>query len=120
MTINRYFDADSVKQIRERFGPEPWTIVNLAMREIGLMCEFDSPPADPETAYFPKLSGPDGSSFDIADLSSGEVVLLDLVLHLFAAAHLPEEAQLPELVLLDETDATLHPAMISKVPAHRG
>src|SRR5690606_25065926 len=45
------------------------------------------------------------------DLSSGEKVIIGLVLKLFTSEYYQEQLTFPELLILDEPDAHLHPEM---------
>lgn len=62
-------------------------------------------------SYEIKLSTPEGEEIDITDLSDGEKTLFLLALMGIISHKLPD---FPELLLLDEPDIHLHPAMIDK------
>lgn len=47
----------------------------------------------------------------IKDISSGEKVIIDLVLKLFMISYYNDKLQYPDLIILDEPDAHLHPSM---------
>ena len=52
-----------------------------------------------------------GAEVNPEDLSSGEKIIVDLILRLFNTKYYTDELNYPELVLLDEPDAYLHPEL---------
>jgi predicted ATPase len=52
-----------------------------------------------------------GKAIDFADLSSGEKVIMGLILKLFTSDYYGRQLLFPELLVLDEPDAPLHPEM---------
>ncbi|WP_407728890.1 AAA family ATPase [Pseudomonas helleri] len=92
----------------EKYGPPPWDLINDILARANLPYEI-SPPnlADFELPYRVTLKDTN-SNIEIStnDLSSGEKVLMSLALAIYRTT---EEGILPELLLLDEPDAALHP-----------
>lgn len=91
-------------------GPAPWEIVNEALLVAGFSYEVISPAETRLIDHYELKLRDRQLGVDIAatDLSSGEQVLLQLVLWLYAAG---KENVFPKLLLLDEPDAHLHPSM---------
>lgn len=91
-------------------GPTPWSVVNDTLKVAGFPYIVISPEETPILApYELKLRDTQtGATIKAIDLSSGEKVLLQLVLWLFTAG---KEGVFPKLLLLDEPDAHLHPSM---------
>jgi energy-coupling factor transporter ATP-binding protein EcfA2 len=92
-------------------GPAPWDVVNESLVTAGFPYQVISPI---ETTildhYSLRLRDRSNPSRIIPamDLSSGEKVLLQLILWLFTAG---KEGIFPKLLILDEPDAHLHPSM---------
>lgn len=95
------------------FGPPPWTLLDSTLEIIGLDYKFIPPEGVAEhTSYQAKLRHTDTNVEITADLlSSGEKTLLALALSLYTGSKLGESVRLPKVLLLDEPDASLHPAM---------
>lgn len=94
-----------------RYGPPPWELLNETLSKLGLTARFASPKASEQTAYTPRLFTPSGDTFSPHDLSSGEKVILNLALCGYQTDNKAERIVAPKLLLLDEVDAPLHPAM---------
>lgn len=94
----------------EPLGPAPWDVVNESLLTAGFPYEVVSPSDTPIMEnYLLRLRDLQSDQIIPAiDLSSGEKVLLQLVLWLFTAG---KQGAFPKLLLLDEPDAHLHPSM---------
>ncbi|AYO86103.1 ATP-binding protein [Methylobacterium brachiatum] len=92
-------------------GPAPWDVVNEALKTAGFPYEVISPKDVSITRdYKFKLKDRfDGNTIEVTDLSSGEKVIIQLVLWLYGSN---KDGIFPKLLLLDEPDAHLHPSMI--------
>ena len=92
----------------KKYGPAPWTLINEILERAKLPYEFPSPGlSNPELAYTLKLvDRTTGNDISVNDLSSGEKVLMSLALAIY---NVGEGGVRPELLLLDEPDAPLHP-----------
>ncbi|HDC4534766.1 ATP-binding protein [Enterobacter asburiae] len=92
----------------KKFGPAPWALINEILERAKLPYEFPSPGhSNPELAYTLKLvDRTTGNDISVNDLSSGEKVLMSLALAIY---NVGEGGVRPELLLLDEPDAPLHP-----------
>ncbi len=89
-------------------GPPPWELINEILFKASLPYEFPSPNiGDADLAYSLKLvDKTNGVEISVNDLSSGEKVLMSLALAIYNSK---EGGSRPELMLLDEPDAPLHP-----------
>ena len=100
----------SKDEIRKSIGPAPWDVINEAFQAADFPYEVVSPVGTPIAGIYElklqsKLSG---DRIPPGDLSSGEKMLLVLVLWLYNSQH---HGRFPKLLLLDEPDANLHPSM---------
>ena len=98
------------KEVLATLGPAPWDVVNEALETAEFSYRVVSPLQsgllDPyQLRLVDRFSG---QLLDPADLSSGEKVILQLVLWLYNSKH---HNRFPRLLLLDEPDAHLHPSM---------
>jgi energy-coupling factor transporter ATP-binding protein EcfA2 len=91
-------------------GPAPWEVVNESLVVAGFPYEVISPSETPiMEPYTLRLRDRQSNTvIEASDLSSGEKVLLQLILWLFTAG---KEDVFPKLLILDEPDAHLHPSM---------
>ncbi len=106
----------SEKQFVEKHGRKPWEVINEIMEE------FDT------LEY--RVSSPEGSDYfaqyklklehtrtprlqlDFTNLSSGERVLMALVASIYKST---SDNHFPDILLLDEVDASLHPSMMQNM-----
>ncbi|MEB6676810.1 AAA family ATPase [Acinetobacter haemolyticus] len=91
-------------------GNPPWEIINNIIATATLDYMFEVPnDYDPNITYQPKfIKKSTGDSVQISELSSGEKILISLAFALYNKDYVN---QIPKLILLDETDASLHPSM---------
>jgi predicted ATPase len=91
-------------------GPAPWEVVNESLRAAGFPYEAISPQDTSivDTYTLRLRDSVNGTVLNPHDLSSGEQVLLQVVLWLYGAS---KDGVFPKLLLLDEPDAHLHPSM---------
>lgn len=91
-----------------KYGPPPWEIINDILSRANLPYEVSIPKiSDFEAPY--RLSLIDKTNrahISPSELSSGEMILMSLSLAIFNAS---EGGNRPDLLLLDEPDAPLHP-----------
>lgn len=94
-------------------GPPPWEVVNDALKVAGFPYEIISPTETDLIDVYTLRVRDLGTNVVInaMDLSSGEKVILQVVLWLFIAG---KDGLLPKLLLLDEPDAHLHPSMTTQ------
>jgi AAA domain, putative AbiEii toxin, Type IV TA system len=93
-----------------KLGPAPWDVVNEAFKAAEFPYRVVSPLGSGILdTYELLLENPQsGQRLRPLDLSSGEKMLLGLVLWLYNSQH---HSRFPRLFLLDEPDAHLHPSM---------
>lgn len=111
-------DADLAlddKAFVERYGSAPWTLVSEALAAMDLPYRV-APPSSrpPEEARFVLRRSDTDAVVDINGLSSGERVLLRLAIGLFDYDAISVTVMKPQLLLLDEMDASLHPEMVQR------
>lgn len=96
------------EQFIKHYGPPPWELINDVLKKAELPYEV----ADPQEEDFDlpyRLRLVDRNrrvEISVNNLSSGEKVLMSLALAIY---NTQEGASKPELLLLDEPDAPLHP-----------
>lgn len=97
----------------QALGPAPWDVVNQSLSVAGFPYEVVSPiESSIMDNYELRLRDlQSGTQIGALDLSSGEKVLLQLVLWLYSSG---KEDVFPKLLLLDEPDAHLHPSMTNQ------
>lgn len=95
--------------ILSTIGPPPWEIVNETFRAAEFPYQVVSPKTKGLLDYYELLleDPQTGLILRPTELSSGEKMLLGLVLWLYNSKH----QQFPRLFLMDEPDAYLHPSM---------
>jgi ABC-type transport system involved in cytochrome c biogenesis ATPase subunit len=103
-------DQDFVK----KFIP-PWSIINGILDKQGLdflFKEIDKTKFSPELKMdFRLVKKSVDKTIEFNELSSGEKIIIGLVIKLFTSEYYSEELTFPDLIILDEPDAYLHPEM---------
>lgn len=106
-----WLDKDA---FQEKFGSAPWEQLSSIMETFGLNYRF-APPGerdiDPVVLFFERLDN-DGTYVEFSSLSAGEKVLVILAIALLNIDPFRAAVQQPQLLLLDEIDASLHPAVL--------
>jgi predicted ATPase len=104
----------SKDEFEAAFGVAPWVQLSALLETLGLNYRF-APPGprdiDPITLHFERLDD-EGTHVDFASLSAGEKVLVILAVALLNIDPIRASIQRPELLLLDEIDASLHPTVL--------
>lgn len=100
----------STEKFNEFYGEPPWIVANRILSYSKLNYEFKAPKNIKRYDLFGVTLVDKSNGFEtpISDLSSGEKILLSLVVILYNAQH---HHQLPQIILMDEPDAYLHPSM---------
>lgn len=90
------------------YGPKPWILINHMLEKADLPYRVNSPEGDRKDSDFQLvLTDPSRNiNIDVNDLSTGEKVLMSLALAIYNTA---EGDNKPDVLLLDEPDAPLHP-----------
>ena len=121
--INRYYAEHDGKSdlpwlddeaFVRRYGPKPWDLANTVLARAGLRYKFNHPTASLEEGSkfnlrLTEITDPQ-VELKVADLSSGERILLSITLLLYQVTTNQQLAALPRMLLLDEVDAPLHPS----------
>ena len=102
----------SQEQFIETYGEPPWDFVNKILDVCDLDFRVDAPPLRETSSYEPRLNKLSADvEMKFQDLSSGEKILMSCALCLYNASDFRQEKRFPNLLLLDEVDAPLHPSM---------
>ena len=89
------------------YGPKPWELINNMLEFAQLSYRVNHPIGHRETAFHLCLTEVNsGIEIQVNDLSTGEKVLMSLALSIYNSK---EESARPDVLLLDEPDAPLHP-----------
>lgn len=103
------------ERLQEMEEHAPWNFVNDMFREFGLVHSITSPEKfttvklmDSQALPFQVKLLINGKEIEFEDLSSGEKILCALAITIYQ----DNQSKFPELLLLDEVDASLHPSMI--------
>jgi ABC-type multidrug transport system ATPase subunit len=98
------------KEFEEKFGIPPWDFVNKILLETKIPYEVNSPIGTRLESNFTFKLKDRSAGFEISsmDLSTGEKVLMSLALAIYNTGG---DLGKPDLLLLDEPDAGLHPSM---------
>jgi len=95
--------------------PPPWIQINNIFKENKVGFEFrgiERQDFSPDNqASFPLIKLSSNKEIHFSDLSSGEKVIIGLIIKLFTSKTYGESLEFPDLLILDEPDAFLHPEM---------
>ena len=98
----------SDEEFEKLYGPKPWELINRILSGAGLTYQVNHPEGTNKEMDF-KLQLKDvnsGTEIQVNDLSTGEKVLMSLALSIY---NTKEETVRPDVLLIDEPDAALHP-----------
>ena len=98
----------SEEEFERLYGPKPWELINNMLSRAGLAYKVNHPEGNKKELDF-NLHLTDvnsGTEIHVNDLSTGEKVLMSLALSIY---NTKEETSRPDILLLDEPDAALHP-----------
>lgn len=106
----------SEEEFIEAHGDKPWDVINSILKSFNsLEYRVNSPEG---SDYFGNFSlklvhiGKEGLEIDFSSLSSGERVLMALVASIYKSS---SDNYFPDILLLDELDASLHPSMMKNM-----
>jgi predicted ATPase len=108
---NNSIDSNTYKEIH----PEPWRMLNEILKQHKLDYYFKDYPANefnPDVSInheLKKISTDELIHF--SELSSGEKIIMSLIVRLFTINFYKDNLHTPQLIILDEPDAHLHPGM---------
>lgn len=98
-------------EFAKKYGEEPpWDLVNRILDEANLDYKVNSPAGHHRDAPFKLMliNNLNNVEIDFNELSSGEKVIMSLAIALYNSKL---EREFPEVLLMDEPDASLHPSM---------
>lgn len=105
----KYFTPE---QFITHYGEPPWDFLNEILASASLSFRVNEPSRYEDRPYEPLLTDVQhGTSVKFNDLSSGERILMSFALCLYHAADPNAAKDFPQVLLLDEIDAPLHPSM---------
>lgn len=97
----------SETEFESKYGPKPWNLINNMLERARLPYRVNHPEGHRDASFNLKLSDINtGIEIQVNDLSTGEKVLMSLALSIYNSN---EEMARPDVLLLDEPDAPLHP-----------
>ena len=98
----------SNEEFEQKYGRKPWEVINEMMKTAHLPYEVEAPTRfRPSINYHLQLIGRQRNiRIQVNDLSTGEKVLMSLALSIYSTE---EKAARPDVLLIDEPDAPLHP-----------
>jgi ABC-type lipoprotein export system ATPase subunit len=104
-------------EFEQRFGAPPWVTLNETLHLIGMDYSFVPPEGMEENLQYEVKLRHDTTEAEVttALLSSGEKTLLAIAMTLYTGSRLGEAIELPQVLLLDEADASLHPSMVKNL-----
>jgi energy-coupling factor transporter ATP-binding protein EcfA2 len=101
-------------EFEKQFIP-PWQIINSILHDNNLDFHFqgiDKREFDTDTVInLTLIKTSTNEIIPLTDLSSGEKVILGLIIKIFTSQYYGTNLSFPQLILLDEPDAHLHPEM---------
>lgn len=105
---NDKYEVLTDEEFIETYGPKPWDLINSMLEKASLPYRVNNPEGENrESDFHLVLSDPEkGITIDVNDLSTGEKVLMSLALAIYNTT---EHNHKPQVLLLDEPDAPLHP-----------
>lgn len=110
------YDALSEQEFLSVHGEKPWVLINKILEEFDtLQYTINSPEGSDYFGSFQlklKHSSKDNLEIEFNSLSSGEKILMALVASIYKSS---SDKHFPDILLLDEVDASLHPSMMKNM-----
>lgn len=105
---NAFYLSD--EEFINRYGEPPWLLANKIIKEAKLDYQLNSPEGHHRDEDFDLkiINNINKAQLNFSDLSGGEKVLMSLALALYNSKF---SYELPDVLLMDEPDALLHPSM---------
>lgn len=100
-----YLETEEFERV---YGPKPWNLINQIMENAHLPYVVNSPEGETQDSVFHMYltDTKRNLKINVNDLSTGEKVLMSLAVAIYNTT---EQGIKPDLLLLDEPDAPLHP-----------
>ena len=106
----------SDEEFYSKYNSPPWEFVNQVLSAAGMDFRIDRPNRFRNDSYQPQLKKVSNNvAVRFEDLSSGERILMSFALSLYYTQDKRQFSAQPNLLLLDEIDAPLHPSMVKTV-----
>lgn len=102
---NKFLSAEEFERL---YGPRPWNLINEMMERAHLPYIVNNPEGETQESIF-HINLKDTKrkiKVEVNDLSTGEKVLMSLAIAIYNTT---EQGIKPDLLLIDEPDAPLHP-----------
>ena len=113
-TYNEENNSISDEEFIKTFIP-PWASINEILKQHKLQFQFKGIErkdfSNDANISFQLIKTTVGKDIEFQHLSSGEKVIIGLIIKLFTSHYYSEKLEFPELIVLDEPDAHLHPEM---------
>jgi predicted ATPase len=113
-TYNEENNSISDEEFIKKFIP-PWTSINEILNQHKLKFQFNGIErkdfSSDANISFQLIKTTVGKNIEFQHLSSGEKVIIGLIIKLFTSHYYSEKLEFPELIILDEPDGHLHPEM---------
>ena len=96
------------EEFERKYGPKPWILINDMLAGAGLKYRVNNPEGQnrDDDFHLQLYDEERGIEVQVNDLSTGERVLMSLALAIYNTS---ENSLRPDVLLLDEPDAALHP-----------
>lgn len=112
--LNKVYDCMTDDEFMQKYPP-PWKTINAIFKKHNINYSFEdiSPDSFVEgiSIDFKLIKNSIIKKVEFTSLSSGEKMIIALIVKLFAAAFYGSGIDRPELVVLDEPDSHLHPEL---------
>lgn len=113
-TYNEENSSISDEEFIKKFLP-PWESINEILKQHKLQFQFKGIErkdfSNDANISFQLIKTTIGKDIEFQHLSSGEKVIIGLIIKLFTSHYYSEKLEFPDLIVLDEPDAHLHPEM---------
>lgn len=110
------YDVLTEQEFFNVHGGKPWDLINQILEEFDtLQYKINSPEGSDYFGSFQlklKHTEKDDLEIDFSSLSSGEKILMALVASIYKSS---SDKHFPDILLLDEVDASLHPSMMKNM-----
>lgn len=110
------YEALNEQEFLSVHGEKPWDLINQILEEFDtLQYKINSPEGSDYFGSFQlklKHTSKDNLEIEFNSLSSGEKILMALVASIYKSS---SDKHFPDILLLDEVDASLHPSMMKNM-----
>lgn len=106
--FGEHYNVLTDEEFVQKYGPKPWILINEMLSNAQLTYKVNNPEGQSKESDFHLCLRDDERNIEIQvnDLSTGEKVLMSLALAIYNTS---ENEFKPDVLLLDEPDAPLHP-----------